>query len=182
MLRNRLKLAALAPLSLLLWQCHAAEKPKATAPSPYAVSVRLAYTPMALAALIREKDTVGVDAYYYGDPKPEAQSKADKLGRLALADELHGWSPDTRRVPFGGNIDTSLLPDLRDEPQLLVSADSIGSDGGSDQLIACKTWIGTVKNAQAKPPLIACELDTGDKDSADAIIAADEASSSESSQ
>ena len=178
MLHRIFKLACLAPLPLLLSQCQV-EKPKPKAPTPYAASARLAYTPMALAAMIRTKDTIAVDAYYYGDPTPQALPKADRLGRLALSDERYGWTNDVRRVQFEGNVDTSLLPQIRGEPQLFVDAESLGADGGSDDLIHCKTWIGTVKMAQAKPPLIACELDTGDKDSADDIVAADDASSSE---
>jgi len=176
MLHRLLKLACLAPLPLFLWQCHA-EKPKPRAPTPYVTTVRIAYTPMALAAMIHNKNTLAVDAHYYGDPTPQALPKADKLGRLALSDERYGWSSDARRVQFDGNIDTSLLPEIRGEPQLMIGAESLGPDGVSDDLMSCKTWIGTVKMAQAKPPLIACELDTGDKDSADDIVAADDAGS-----
>ena len=176
-----LKLACLASLPLLLCQCQA-EKPKPKGPTPYAATIRIAYTPMALAAMIRNQNTLAVDAYYYGYPTPQALPKADKLGRLALSDERLGWSSDTRRVRFDGNVDTSLLPEIRGEPQLMVGAESLGPDGVSDDLLSCKTWIGTVKTAQARPPLIACELDTGDKASADDIVAADEAGSSSSSE
>ncbi len=172
-----LKLAALASLPLLLCQCQA-EKPKAKGPTPYAVAVRIAYTPMALAAMIRNKDTLAIDAYYYGDPTPQALAKADTLHRLALGDERYGWPPSTHRVQFNGNVDTSLLPQIRGEPQLLIDAQPLASDGSSVDLVSCRTWIGTVKIAQAKPPLIACELDTGDKASADDILAADNAGSS----
>ncbi len=167
MLRQILKAACLAPLALLLCQCDAL-KPKA--PSPYAADVTLKFTPMAAAALAQAKDNIVVLAYFYGDPKPEAKAKADNLGRLVLGSERSGWSNNTRLVHLSGKIDASLLPSIRGEPQLLVSVYSVMPDGSSDDLIACKTWIGTVKGAQARSPVIGCELETGDKDSADDLV------------
>lgn len=172
MIGKILKAACLLPLTVGLCQCDSL-KPKPKALSPYALKVRLAYTPMARAAMLDHKDTIVVNAYYYGDPTPQAAAKADTLHRLALSDEKYGWSVDTRLVKVDGNVDTALLPEIRGEPQLLASAYSITTDAARDELVACKTWIGTVKEAQSRAPLIACELETGDKDSADDIVAAD---------
>lgn len=181
MLPKILKLACLAPLAVGLCQCDGV-KPKAKAPSPYATSVRIAYTPMAHAAMVREKDTLVLNAYYYGEPTPQGLAKADAVQRLGLSDERYGWTIDAHLVHVDGNVDTSLLPYIRGEPQLLVHAYSVKPDATQDELIHCKTWIGTVKESQARPPLIACELENGDKDSADDMFEADEASSSASSQ
>ena len=171
-----LKAACLAPLALLLCQCDALTSRKA--PSPYASTVTLKFTPMAEAAMKSHNDNIVVAAYYYGDPVPAARARADKLGRLMLGQDRPGWSGNTRRVHLDGTVDTSLLPQIRGEPQMLVSAYSVTQDASSDDLIHCKTWIGTVKMAQAQPPLIGCELENGDKDSADDLAAAAEANSS----
>jgi len=185
MLRRLLAMACLVPLVAGLGAC-GQSRPKA--PSPYAWNVRMAFTPMALKEMAKNNDTFAVLAYYYGDPTPQARSvpaanKAiDALGRLIVGEERYGWTANQRRVHLDGNIDTSLLPNIRGDVQVLVSAYSVTKEGASDDLIACKTWIGTIKMAQEKPPLIACELDNGDKDSADDLVAADEASASRSSQ
>lgn len=177
MFRGRLAAACLVPLAVGLWQCDLA-KPKPKAPSPYASTVRMAFTPMAQAAMAREKDSFAVIAYYYGDPIPRARKKADTLGRLDLGEERYGWTSNARRVHLDGNLDRSLLPQIRGDVQMLINAYSVTPIGGSDDLIHCKTWIGTVKMAQAQSPLIACELENGDKDSADDLVAADEDSRS----
>jgi hypothetical protein len=143
-------------------------KPKA--PSSYGSTVLLKFTPMAVAAMAREKDTFAVDAYYYGDPTPQAASRADHLHRLPLGEDQYGWSANTRRVHLEGKIDTSLLTDIRGEPQVLISARSITPMGGSDELIDCTTWIGTVKMAQAQPPVVGCALETGDKVDKDDLL------------
>lgn len=181
MLNTILKVACLAPLAIGLCQCDGVT-PKAKAPSPYATSVRIAYTPMAHAAMVQAKDSIVVNAYYYGDPTPRAASRADELHRLALSDERYGWTKDAHLVQIDGRVDTSLLSEIRGEPQLMVHAYSVRSDAVQDELLHCKTWIGTVKESQARPPLIACELENGDKDSADDLFEADEESSSASSQ
>jgi len=179
MFRKILKAVCLAPPALLLCQCDAM-KPKPKAPSPYAYTVLLKFTPMAEAAMNRTKDTIDVDAYYYGDPTPAAASRADKLGRLVLGDETVGWSGNTRRVHLEGTIDASLLKDIRGEPQVLISVMSrTNPDAAQDQLIHCKTWIGTVKMARERSPVIGCELDAGDKESADDLTASAEAESSQ---
>ncbi len=170
-----LKAAGLTALAIGLCQCDGL-KPKPKAPSPYAMTVRLVYTPMARAAMIRNADTIVVNAYYYGNPTPQALAKADGLHRLALSDEHYGWTVGANRVAVAGNVDTSLLPEIRGEPQLLLLAYSLTSGAAQDELVHCKSWIGTVKEAQAHPPLVACELETGDKDSADDIVAADRSS------
>ncbi len=183
-----LKLACVAALPLLLCQCEGL-KPKT--PSPYASNVRLAFTPMSLADMADKKDTIVVVAYYFGDPlHPGRESvsdadrliqgaKVDAVGRFILGEERYGWSLDARRVHLDGNFDKSLLPQIRGPVQMIVTAYSIQPDAASDDLIHCKTWIGTVKMAQERPPLIACELENGDKASADDIVAADTASSSQ---
>ncbi len=171
-----LKAACLLPLVVALCQC-APAKPKG--PSPYASSVRMAFTPMAMAALTQAKDSFVVVAYYYGDPTPAAQKNVDDVGRLALGEDRDAWALNTHLVHLAGNIDTSLLSQVRDAPQVLITAHASTPIGGDDDILHCKTWIGTVKNAQEKPPLIACELENGDKDSADDIVAADDASSSQ---
>jgi hypothetical protein len=178
MLRRILTAVCLAPLAAGLWQCNQA-KPKPAGPSPYAATVVLKFTPMAQAALVKNKDTLVVNAYYYGDPTPQAAARADRLGRLELADEYDGWANNARRVPVAGHIDTALLPQIRGEPQLLVDVYSVTTIGAQDDLLHCKTWIGTVKMAQARSPVIGCELENGDKDSADDLVPADDASSSE---
>ncbi len=179
MLRRLLTAACLVPLATCLWQCDMGGKPKP--PSPYAATVRLVYTPMARAAMLRSKDTLVVNGYYYGNPTPQALKDADDLHRLALLDERDAWPGDVTQVTLTGNIDTSRLSGIRGEPQLLVAAYSVTNINAQDELIHCKTWIGTVKNAQARSPLIACELETGDKESADDLVAADAASSDGSS-
>jgi hypothetical protein len=176
MYRRFLAAACLLPLAAGLWQCDAL-KPKPKGPSPYAATLLLKFTPMAEAALAREKDTLVVYAYYYGDPTPQGAAKADKLGRLVLSDELDGWAADARRVPLKGNLDTSLLPLTRGEPQVMITAYSITPLGGQDDLLHCKTWVGTVKMAQAQPPVIGCELNNGDKDSADDLVSSASGSS-----
>ena len=178
MLRRFLIAAGLVPMAACLWQCDTA-KPKG--PSPYAVTVRIAFTPMARAAMDRTKDDIDVNGYYYGDPTPQALAKADALHRLVLLDESASWPGNITHVTLTGNIDTSQLSNIRGEPQLLVTAYSVTDIKAQDELIHCKTWIGTVKNAQARPPLIACELETGDTEDADALIAADAGSSDSSS-
>lgn len=167
--------ACLVPLALGLWQCDAF-KPKAA--SPYASTVRMAFTPMSLADMARNKDTFAVIAYYYGDPIPQHREKLDEVGRLILGEERHGWTSNARRVPLDGDVDTSLLPQIRGQVQMLVTAYSVTPMGASDDLIHCRSWIGTVKEARERPPLVACELDNNDKDSADDIVAADDAGSS----
>ena len=175
MIQKSLKVLCLAPLAIGLCQCDGL-KSKPKAPSPYAASVRLAYTPMARAAMIANKDTLVVNAYYYGDPTPQSVGKADELHRISLSDERYGWTVDAHEIKIDGNIDTSLLPEIQGAPQLLVHAYSIKPDATQDELLRCKTWIGTVKEAQARAPLIACELEDGDKASADDMVAADRAS------
>ena len=174
MLRKLIAAACLIPLPLLLCQCNVL-KPKA--PSPYASNVRLAFTPMSLASMARQKDTIVVVVYYFGDPVPQHRETLDGVGRLILGEERHGWTTDARRAPLDGAVDRSLLPQIRGPVQMLVTAYSIQPDAASDDLIHCRTWIGTVKMAQAKPPLIACELENNDKDSADDMVAADDANS-----
>jgi hypothetical protein len=174
MLRRLFAGACLVPLALGLWQCDAL-RPKAA--SPYASTIRTAFTPMALADMARNKDNFAVIAYYYGDPTPQHREKLDEVGRLILGEERHGWTTNARRVPLDGDVDTSLLPQIRGQVQMLVTAYSVTPIGASDDLIHCKSWIGTVKMAQARPPLIACELENNDKDSADDIVAADDARS-----
>jgi len=174
MLRRLLTAACLIPLPLLLCQCDVL-KPKA--PSPYASNVRLAFTPMSLASMAREKDTIVVVVYYYGDPVPQHREKLDDVGRLILGEERHGWTTDARRIPLDGTFDRSLLPQIRGQVQMIVTAYSILPDAASDDLIHCRTWIGTVKMAQARAPLVACELENNDKNSAEDIVAADDASS-----
>ena len=159
--RKILKAACLIPLALLLCQCDMLS-PRPKAPSPYAADVTVRFTPMAKAAMAQKKDGFVVLAYYYGDPIAAARAKADNLGRLVLGEKRLGWSGNTRHVHLDGEIDASLLADIRGEPQLLVSVYSVLPDGGSDDLIDCQTWIGTVKMARATPPVIGCELDTGD--------------------
>ena len=172
---RRLAIAAcLIPLAMGLWQCDIL-KPKA--PSPYASAVVVKFTSMAMASMVHEKDAFVVGAYYYGDPTPAALAKADKMGRLVLGQERVAWSNNTRRVKLPGAIDTSLLPQIRGEPQMMINVYSVTPEGASDELIACKSWIGSVKEAQAKPPVIGCELENGDKDSADDLVAAPEAAS-----
>jgi len=185
MFRRLLTLACLAPLAAGLGSCEQA-KPKS--PLPYAWNVRMAFTPMALKEMAKDNDTFAVLAYYYGDPTPQARndpkaSKAiDALSRLIVGEERYGWTTDQRRVHLDGQIDTSLLPFTRGDVQVLVTAYSVTKEGASDDLIACKSWIGTIKMAQKEPPLIACELENGDKDSADDLVAADEAGAGRSSQ
>jgi hypothetical protein len=177
MLRQILKAACLAPLALLLCQCDALmPRPKV---SPYASTVRMAFTPMALAKMNEIKDNFVLVAYYYGDPTPQALKKADELGRLNLGEERYAWTPNARTVHLDGPIDVSLLPQIRGPVQALITAYSATPIGAADDLIHCTTWIGTIKELQAHAPLIACELDNNDKDSADDIVAADQSSSSE---
>ena len=176
MLHKILKAACLLPLVLLLCQCDVL---KPTAPSPYASSVRMAFTPMARAAMDRDKDNFAVVAYYFGDPVPQAVKKADAVGRFILGEERFGWTTNTKRVHLDGKFDTSLLPQIRGDVQVLITAYSVTPIGASDDLIHCRSWIGSVKMAQERPPLIACELENNDRDSADDLVVADEASSSE---
>ncbi len=175
MRRKILKAACLLPLTVGLCQCDSL-KPKPKGPSPYAMTTRITYTPMARAAMIAHNDTLVLNAYYYGDPTPQAMAKADELHRLSLSDERYGWDVNTKAIKVDGNVDTTLLSDIRGEPQLLVHAYSVQADATQDELIHCKTWIGTVKEAQTRSPLIACELENGDKDSADDIVEADRTS------
>ena len=185
-MRHRVfKLAGLAVLALLLCQCQWLPKP----PSPYASDVRLAFTPTSLASMGRQQDTIVVVAYYWGDPLPQHHEtadgvarviqggKVDAVGRFILGEERYGWTIEARKVHLDGNFDRSLLPQIRGPVQMLVTAYSIQPNGASDDLIHCRTWIGTVKMAQERAPLIACEMNNNDKDSAEDLVAADDASS-----
>jgi len=170
MLRKILKAVCLVPPALMLWQCDAF-KPKT--PSPYASTVQLRFTPMAAAAMARAGDGFVVLAYYYGDPTPQARAKADKVGRLMLGEDRAGWSGNTRRVPLAGKVDTSLLPQIRGETQMLVNVYSVTKEGAADDLIVCTSWIGTVKMAQARSPVVGCELETGDSGDAHDLVDSD---------
>ena len=173
MRRTVVKLVCLAALPWLLWQC--APHPKA--PAPYASTVRLAFTPKSQAAMARYKDNIAIVAYYYGDPVPQHKEPLDPAGRLILGEERHGWTANARRAPLDGAVDAALLPQIRGPVQMLVTAYSVQPVGASDDIIHCKSWIGTVKEAQERSPLVACEMEDNDTDSADDIVAADEASS-----
>ena len=167
MAHGYLKAACLAPLVLLLCQCDAF-KPKA--PSPYASTVTLRFTPMAAATMTHEGDGFVVLAYYYGDPTPHATAKIDKLGRLMIGEDRSGWSGNTRRVHLDGTVDTSLLPQIRGEPQMLINVYSVTKEGAADDLIDCTSWVGTVKMAQAQSPVVGCELENGDAGDAHDLV------------
>ena len=160
MIGKYLKALCLAPLLVGLCQCDQL-KPKAP-PSPYAATVTLKFTAKAEAAMTASGDDLVLLAYYYGEPAPGAEGKTDKVGRVMLGLSRLGWSGNTRRVHLDGRIDTARLPLVRGDPQLLVSIYSITPEKAPDDLIHCKTWMGSVKQARAQPPVIGCELENGD--------------------
>jgi len=157
--------ALLGSMVLSLSQCDAPEpqpKPAPKAPSSYAYQVRLNLSVRAAKAIKAAKDRIDVTALYYGDPRPGHRFATDSLNRIELGDEEAGAAADSHVVSMTGEFDTAKLSQIRGEPQLLISVFSTDPVGNPDTVLACHSWIGLMSEVRHTPPVIDCDLASGD--------------------
>jgi hypothetical protein len=150
------------PLVLALTQCDridAMMKPKAKEPGPYAFDITLKVSPKGEAALKQAPDGLFVDAWYYGQAAPGYRGQADRLNRIYLGDERSNYPATVRRIHLKGEaIDASKLSQTSDgQPMVLLS---VGGGGTLDNPLSCHDYIGQVRHAQQRPPVLYCEFDT----------------------
>ncbi len=154
------KVFALVPLALLLSQCDqvkAVIKPRPAKPDPYAFDIIIRMSPKSEAAM-KVSPGFAVEAYYYGDALPAYQGEADDQNRIRLGDERWNCDANTRRVHMDGkSIDTSALAKTRDGVRVFLSGDITSGDPG--YVLSCRSYTGTVRQAQKTPPTIDCEYD-----------------------
>lgn len=153
------RLCAVLPLVFAVTGCEK-PKPKAAPAGTYAFDLMVKLSPKAEAAMKTSPDGFVVDAWYYGDALPAHRDKADQFGRIFLGDENWNFSANARKMHLHGEpIDMDTLAQVRDgQPLVNLTVESVA--GNLDNPLKCHTFIGTVRQAQQKTPVLTCELDT----------------------
>lgn len=150
-----LKALALLPLILVLSQCE--QKP--SGPSPYAFDLMLELTPEATELMKAKNSHFVAAALYFGRPKPETRAQANAQGRIRLGYEQIGLAPGATKLHLPAtDVDTSLLPAINGDPQVMVTIYSAADVGARDDLVRCKTYFGIIKSAQAQTPVVKCDV------------------------
>lgn len=154
------KSLAVLPLVVALAHCDQTPKPVAAKPGTYAFDVSLKMSPRAEAALKTSPNPMVVDAWYYGDAAPAFHDKADTMGRIDLGDENWNFSANARRMHLKGEaVDVSKLPQIRNGEVLVFLTVETGA-GTPENPVNCHAYIGSVRLAQQRPPVLTCEFDT----------------------
>ena len=153
------KLLAVLPLAMTLTNCDK-PKPKTAPAGTYAFDVMVRLSPKAEAAMKTSPDGFVVDAWYYGDALPAHRDKADQFGRIFLGDENWNFSANARKMHLHGEpIDLDKLAQVRDgQPMVNLTVESVA--GNPDNPLKCHAFIGPVRQAQQKTPVLTCEFDT----------------------
>lgn len=154
---NYARVLAILPL-ITLADCHKIFKPKPERPGPYAFDVTLKMSPKSEVAM---KDAVGIstEAYYFGQKAGAPLDYTVRQNRVELGDERWDLQPGVRRLHFEGTaIRKSDLAQTSDsEARVLVTVDIVSKD--PEYVLTCKNYVGAIRQAQQRPPVIKCEFD-----------------------
>jgi hypothetical protein len=123
----------------------------------YAFTVDVTVSAKTAALLAAKKEKIKVAAYYWGDPLPAYEKKADEMGQINLGEE-DVTIPGTggRANIAGARLRTAHIGWVK-EPQILINVFTARL-GDKNNLIDCGIFEGTFPEAQAHPIAISCKL------------------------
>ena len=132
------------------------------APDPArAFDVRAELTPRAAAKLRALGDNLVIDTSYYGYPTDAAMPKANRLHQIDLGLEKIVVMPPANKAHMLGRMNTKGVADVTNgEVMLLVNGYSVTPVGAKDDQISCNYYRDRIDQAQAKPPVLQCDIET----------------------
>jgi hypothetical protein len=132
------------------------------APDPArAFEVSAELTPRAAAKLKALGDNLVIDTSYYGYPTEAAMSKANSLHQIDLGQEKIVVLPPANTAHMLGRMNTKGVADVaRGEVMLLVNGYSVTKVGAKDDQVSCNYYRARIDQAQAKPPVLQCDIET----------------------
>ncbi len=151
-------IAALLCLVPVLGACGHKAKPE-----PYGYNVELQVTPTA-AAMMKDRDLHFVaGAFYFGYATPQNRGKADPLNRIDMGYEGYAYGRNTRRLHMpGASVNATRLPlTAQDVPNVMLTVYLASDHNLQTDLIYCHNAVVSVREAQARPPVIGCDLKKG---------------------
>lgn len=133
-------------------QISGADAPKVVAP----ITVALALTPEARAALAGGSGSLSIEAVYVGDPTPEASAQANEFGVIELGRVQSALASPDDTVGFEASaVDTGRLDLVVGQPQIMLNVRSPGP-GSTRNLLACDFYWESVKTASEGVVTIPC--------------------------
>ncbi len=146
-----LKISAALSLAVCLSQC---SQPK----GPDTFEVALNVTPAAADKLNALSKKIEVSGYYFGLPTEASAPKANEAGEINLGEDLVDVAGKPQTVHMSGTgIDIVAQKSIKGETLVVVSA-YLDPTAGMDNILTCTSFKGTLKDAQAKPVAITCDL------------------------
>lgn len=137
----------------------AGEAPNAAAEpvrfSPFQVDVTL--SPAAQAKLQAGRETIVVDADYFGAPVPAAIDLADDVGQLDLGRDVRELSAAGSANFDGSGLQTDMLDKVEGAPQVNINVYS-GRKSSPDNLLACDFFQDSLDAAASAPIAVHCTL------------------------
>jgi|GEM_PF-1273297 len=156
---------ALACLSLIQCSKYKADGGKdgqSFAPDPArAFEVSAELTSRAAERLKALGDNLVIDTSYYGYPTDAAREKANRLHQIDLGQEKIVVAPPGFGAHMLGRMNTKGVADITNgEVMLLVNGYSVTPVGAKDDQVACNYYRARIDQAQAKPPVLQCDIET----------------------
>lgn len=143
---------ALSVAALALCQC---APPKKKLPPQPSFSVSIVMTPDALAKLKATGDSMQLDAYYYGFPKPGTKPDLDQLGRVILGDETYDIKAGASQITIQPTeLDPEFYP-MVTEPYVRVTGVTVGLP---EDALDCSNNHITLANAAKSGVTVTCDI------------------------
>ncbi|ESQ93691.1 hypothetical protein [Asticcacaulis benevestitus] len=116
-------------------------------------------TPAALARMKAQGTNLVLDVSYYGYPTEAARPKANQLRQIDLGQEKVVANLATPKVHFLGKLDKAGLSDVTNaEAMVLLDGYSVTKVGAKDDQVTCGYYRARIDQAQAKVPVLKCDI------------------------
>ncbi len=132
------------------------------APDPAsAFEVSAEVTPRAMARLKSLNDGLVIDTSYYGYPTEAARGKVNSLHQIDLGQEKIVVDLTTLKAHMLGRLNAAGKADVTNgEVMLLVNGYSVTKVGAKDDQVSCNYYRARIDQAQARPPVLQCDIET----------------------